>query len=135
MFRGAKERSAIIWQELLIGADVGMSLRTRIANRQLCPKSQRTTIAIRIDVFHATQLKEGIINMANGYQIEDLENLFSYHAPKGNQAERYGKINEAVKALGKVILENTPPCADQTFAIRQLQLTRMAANQTIALNE
>lgn len=70
-----------------------------------------------------------------GYQVEDLDNLFEYHAPKGDQATRYGKISQAAKEFAKVVLENTPACADQTVAIREIMMARMLANQTIACNE
>jgi len=70
-----------------------------------------------------------------GYSTQDLDNLFTYHAPKGDQAERYAKISEAGKYFAQVVLDNTPPCADQTVAIRQIALVRMLANATIACNE
>lgn len=70
-----------------------------------------------------------------GYKNEDLDNLFTYHAPKGDQAERYAKISAAAKEFAKVVLENTPGCPDQTVAIRKIMDARMSANMTIALNE
>lgn len=70
-----------------------------------------------------------------GYALKDLDNLFTYHAPKNDQAERYAKISAAAKAFAAVVLENTPACADQTVAVRQIMLARMLANQTIACNE
>lgn len=70
-----------------------------------------------------------------GIKIEDLDNLFTYHAPKGDQTERYGKINDAAKNFAKVVLENTPPSADQTDAIRKIREARMTANSAIACNE
>ena len=70
-----------------------------------------------------------------GYQVEDLDNLFTYHAPKGDQAARYEKISNAAKEFARVVLENTPACADQTVAIRKIVDARMTANSVIALNE
>lgn len=78
---------------------------------------------------------QGPARKAPGYQVEDLDNLFTYHPPKGDQAERYGKISAAAQEFARVVLENTPGCPDQTFAIRQIILARMLANQTIACNE
>ncbi len=66
---------------------------------------------------------------------EELKNLFTYHAPKGDQTERYEKINEAALNLAQVVIENTPKCADQTAAIRQIREARMTANSAIACNE
>lgn len=65
----------------------------------------------------------------------DLNNLFTYHAPKGDQAERYGKIREAGKAFAQVILDCTPASADQSAAIRQVREAVMTANAAIACNE
>lgn len=76
-----------------------------------------------------------IIRRPPGYTVEDLPELFKYHPPKGNQAERYGKISAAAENFARVVLENTPGCADQTVAIRQIIACRMSANMTIALNE
>ena len=65
----------------------------------------------------------------------DLNNLFTYHAPKGDQTERYQKIREAGKHLAQVIVDNTPASADQTAAIRKIREAVMTANAAIACNE
>lgn len=70
-----------------------------------------------------------------GYKVEDLDNLFVYHPPKGDQAARYEKISKAAKEFARVVLENTPACADQTVTIRKIVEARMSANATIAINE
>lgn len=66
---------------------------------------------------------------------KDLENQFTYHSPKGDQSERYEKINQAALNFAKVVRDNTPACADQTAAIRQIREARMTANSAIACNE
>lgn len=66
---------------------------------------------------------------------KELENLFTYHAPKGDQAERYQKIREAGKNLAQVIIDSTPACPDQTAAIRKVREAIMTANAAIACNE
>lgn len=66
---------------------------------------------------------------------KDLVNLFTYHPPKGDQAERYQKIRDAAHSFAKVIVSETPPSADQTAAIRKLRETVMTANAAIACNE
>lgn len=70
-----------------------------------------------------------------GFSLDDLDNLFTYHAPFGDQAARYEKISLAAKEFARVVMENTPKCADQTFAIRKIIDARMSANMTISLNE
>lgn len=64
---------------------------------------------------------------------ELLDQLFKYHAPEGDQPERYDRINAAAKALAQAIFENCPPSADTTHAIRQVRDARMWANAAIAL--
>lgn len=63
----------------------------------------------------------------------DIEDLFSYHPPKGNQPERYEKIRNKAKELAHVIIACTPASADQTAAIRKLREAVMTANASIAL--
>lgn len=66
---------------------------------------------------------------------DELENAFTYHAPKGDQPARYQAIRSKARELAELILANTPPCADQTAAIRKLRECVMTANAAIALNE
>lgn len=65
----------------------------------------------------------------------DLDNLFSYHPPHGDQAARYERIRAAAKAYAEVVIECTPPSADQSTAIRQICESCMTANTAIACNE
>lgn len=62
-----------------------------------------------------------------------LNDLFTYHAPVQDQAERYTKLRDAAKVFAEVLLDCTPMCADQTYAIRQLRSCVMTANASIAL--
>jgi hypothetical protein len=66
---------------------------------------------------------------------QDLQNWFTYHAPKGDQAERYVIIREAALNLAEIILQNTPAGPDQTTAIRKVREAVMTANQSIACGE
>ena len=61
-----------------------------------------------------------------------LDDLFTYHAPTPEQVEKYAKINEAVRAAARVILQECPPNPDRTAAIRLLREARMTANASIA---
>jgi hypothetical protein len=65
----------------------------------------------------------------------DIENLFSYHKPQGNQQERYTKIRAAAKAFAEVVAECAPQSPEQTLAIRSIQMASMQANAAIACNE
>lgn len=65
----------------------------------------------------------------------DLDNLFSYHPPKGDQIKRYAEIREAAQAFAQVIVDVTPASAEQTLAIRKVHDAMMQANSAIACNE
>ena len=68
-----------------------------------------------------------------GLTREDIEEMFTYHAPTGDQPERYQKIRNDAKTLATTIIECTPSSADQTAAIRKLRECVMTANASIAL--
>jgi hypothetical protein len=63
---------------------------------------------------------------------EVIENLFTYHAPTGDQPERYVRIREKAKELALVIHEACPECPDRTAAMRHLREAVMTANASIA---
>jgi hypothetical protein len=60
---------------------------------------------------------------------------FVYHAPKGDQAQRYGRITEAAKDFAKVVEEVAPASEERSLALRRVQEARMWANAAIAINE
>lgn len=64
---------------------------------------------------------------------EEIDNVFSYHAPQLGQPERYEAIREAAKKLAHVIVARTPPGDDQAVAVRKLRECVMTANAAIAL--
>jgi hypothetical protein len=63
----------------------------------------------------------------------DLNDVFSYHAPQGDDLEKYAKLRAAAKQFAEVILANTPRCADQTAAVRKVREAVMTANAAVAL--
>lgn len=64
---------------------------------------------------------------------KDLDRIFSYHSPIGDQPQRYEAIRAAAKVFAQVIVDNTPVGADQTAAIRKLREVVWTANGSIAL--
>ncbi len=64
---------------------------------------------------------------------EQLDDIFTYHAPDDDQTIKYAKIRIAALALANVILECTPVCGDQQAAIRKVREAVMTANAGIAL--
>lgn len=65
----------------------------------------------------------------------DLDNLFTYHRPFGNQAKRYEEMRAAGKSLAQTIVKLAPSSPEQTLAIRRVQEAVMWANASIACNE
>jgi hypothetical protein len=65
----------------------------------------------------------------------ELDNVFTYHSPKGDQPQRYEKLRNAAKVFAEVILDCTPQCSDQTVAIRKVREAVMTANASISINE
>jgi hypothetical protein len=64
---------------------------------------------------------------------DKIEDLFTYHAPEGAQPGQYERIRTAAKAFAHVVVDNTPPSADQTAAIRKLRECVFTCNAAIAL--
>ena len=62
----------------------------------------------------------------------DLKNWFTYHPPIGNDPDSYTRIRTAALVFATVVLEVTPPSADQTAAIRKIREAVFTANASIA---
>lgn len=67
--------------------------------------------------------------------VRDLENRFTYHAPKGDQTQRYEELRKRAGELARRIVELTPQCGEQAHAIRHLESAIFFANAAIARNE
>jgi len=63
---------------------------------------------------------------------KQIHEWFTYHAPKGDQAERYVILRDAARDLAFLIQQIVPPCADRSAAIRKLRECVMTANAAIA---
>jgi hypothetical protein len=64
----------------------------------------------------------------------DLQHIFSYHAPHGDQLDRYNRLRTAALVFAQAIIDDTPAGADQTAAIRKVREAVMTANASIALD-
>jgi hypothetical protein len=71
--------------------------------------------------------------MPGPFTDADLEEIFKYHAPEGDQVEKYTELRAAALEFAKTIRKCTPTCADQSAAIRHLREAVMTANAAIAL--
>ena len=66
---------------------------------------------------------------------EEIERLFTYHPPNGDQPERYQKIRDKAKELAHTINSCMIDSAEKRYAIMHLQIAVMMANASIAINE
>ena len=64
---------------------------------------------------------------------EKLQEVFTYHPPTEDSRRQYDAIRNAGFEFAKVILENVPPSADRTDAIRKVREAVMVANAAVAL--
>jgi hypothetical protein len=66
--------------------------------------------------------------------ISDLENRFTYHAPKEGQPKKYEDIRATALELAKLIDELCPDSREKSLAITSLEESTMWANASIARN-
>lgn len=66
---------------------------------------------------------------------EEIDDIFTYHAPSDEQKARYEAIRKTARVLAYVLIDNTKPSADQSAAIRLLRECVMTANASIALEK
>ena len=64
-----------------------------------------------------------------------INHNFTYHAPKGDQAERYEKIRDEAKNLALFINHNVPESREKSLAFTHLENAVFWANAAIARNE
>ena len=71
-------------------------------------------------------------------KVEDsnrLNNNFTYHAPFGDQSQRYGDIRDAAKAYATSLMQNCPPSRELSLALTKIEEVVFWANAAIARNE
>ncbi len=66
---------------------------------------------------------------------EQIENIFTYHAPKGDQQKRYQALRAMAKELAEAIQVYTPESREQSIAFTKLEECIFWANAGIARNE
>lgn len=65
---------------------------------------------------------------------EDLENRFTYHAPKPGQPETYATIRASAKSLATLIDVECLESREKSLAMTKLEEAVMWANAAIARN-
>ncbi len=63
----------------------------------------------------------------------NLRNIFAYHHLQGEQPNQVHRVREAAEVFAQAIVDNVPPGADQTAAVRKVREAMMTANAGIAL--
>lgn len=66
---------------------------------------------------------------------EDLNNRFTFHPPKNDQARRYEALRRTALDLAYQIVEDTPVSREQSLAFTHLEQCIMWANAAIARHE
>lgn len=65
---------------------------------------------------------------------EQINNIFTYHAPKPDQVKLYEELRTGAKEFAHLINQACPESREKSLAITQLQLCIMCANAAIAIN-
>lgn len=65
----------------------------------------------------------------------DLDNRFTYHAPKDSQPARYEKLRNKAKEMAMHIDSLCPGSREKSLAMTKLEEVVMWANASIARNE
>lgn len=66
---------------------------------------------------------------------EQIENIFTYHAPHGTQQARYVTIRDEAKSLAYRINNDCPESREKSLALTLLQQAVQMANASIAIHE
>jgi hypothetical protein len=64
---------------------------------------------------------------------DQIDEIFTYHAPSAAQVPHYQAIREGANVFAHILLEHTPECADQSAMFRLLRQVVWTANASIAL--
>jgi hypothetical protein len=66
---------------------------------------------------------------------QEIKKRFTYHAPKGNQPEKYAAIREAALRFADTLNQLCPESREKSLAFTSLEEAVMWANASIARNE
>jgi len=65
----------------------------------------------------------------------EINNRFTYHAPHGNQADRYMEIRETARGFAFDLLRLVPDSRERSLALTKLEEAVFWANAAIARRE
>lgn len=66
---------------------------------------------------------------------DQIEEIFTYHAPHGDQQARYIQLRETAKGFAHLINNTCPESREKALALTHLQQCVMCANASIAIHE
>ncbi len=66
---------------------------------------------------------------------KDIDNIFTYHTPKGSQQQRYEALREHARKFARLVLESCHDSREKSIALTKIQEAVMWANASIAINE
>lgn len=66
---------------------------------------------------------------------DNIENCFTYHAPKPGQPEKYTQLRDEAKSLAYTIQYNCPMSRERSLALTKLEEAIFWANAAIARHE
>jgi hypothetical protein len=66
---------------------------------------------------------------------EQIEKIFTYHKPRGNQQARYEALRLHAKTFAEQVNMCCPESREKSLAITNIQQSVMWANAAIAINE
>ncbi len=70
-----------------------------------------------------------------GMENHEVHLRFVYHAPKGDQTERYEQLRDFARSFAVYLNENIPDSREKSLAITKLEEAVMWANAAIARRE
>lgn len=96
--------------------------------------------AVRLRRQIEVKMSEDAAVYGTKYQISDeekaaIDHLFTYHAPAGDQGERYATLRCEARYMAVLILQNCPNSRERVIAIERLKEALFWANASIAVNE
>lgn len=68
-------------------------------------------------------------------ELQELNNRFTYHAPKSDQPKRYQEIRSTALTLASVVNLLTPESREKSLAFTKIEEAVFWANAAIARNE
>lgn len=74
------------------------------------------------------------LNRATEIDPSDLEDIFEYHKWSDEQIELGKRVRKVLSEAFAQIIENVPPCADRSTALRKIREARMDCNSAITHN-